>query len=244
VHDQSLPRGQARDRQARTHYEVDVARQRREVACFDGRILGQGAVAIPVCEAEHPLSHREPRGAITEGGDHSGQLVPGDRGRSVTVEAIGPGRRPTQLSVNESRGVNLNDNVVDRWLWLGPLHQLHPGRSRSLVRHHYRLHLSPPCKEGFSHWLDSLQAWFDGCAGLCRRKHRNDLEIDEVAPVSHPLIEEPPLRALHDLEAPSQVSRDPAIHVLQPIRRETALLTKPSVYRPGVAPAEVLDDEV
>jgi hypothetical protein len=36
--------------------------------------------------------------------------------------------------------MNLNDDVVYRCLRLGPLHQLHPGRSRSLVRHHYRLH--------------------------------------------------------------------------------------------------------
>src|SRR5262245_53774190 len=32
-----------------------------------------------------------------------------------------------------------------RPLRLGPLHQLHPGRSRSLIRHHNRLHRSPPC---------------------------------------------------------------------------------------------------
>src|SRR5438874_4161225 len=36
--------------------------------------------------------------------------------------------------------MNLNDDVVYRCLRLGPLHQLHPGRSRSLVRDHYRLH--------------------------------------------------------------------------------------------------------
>jgi hypothetical protein len=36
---------------------VIVARQRREVARLDGRVLGQGAVAIPVGEAEHALSH-------------------------------------------------------------------------------------------------------------------------------------------------------------------------------------------
>jgi hypothetical protein len=41
--------------------------------------------------------------------------------------------------------MNLNDDVVYRCLRLGPLHQLHPGRSRSLVRHHYRLHRPPPC---------------------------------------------------------------------------------------------------
>ena len=36
--------------------------------------------------------------------------------------------------------MNLNDDVVYRWQRLGPLHQLHPGRSRSLVRHDDRLH--------------------------------------------------------------------------------------------------------
>jgi hypothetical protein len=55
--EQSLPRSQARHRHASACREVDVARQRREVACFDRHILGQGAVAIPVGEAEHSLSH-------------------------------------------------------------------------------------------------------------------------------------------------------------------------------------------
>src|SRR5215472_12876272 len=41
VLEQSLPRGEARDWQARDHREVDVARQRREVACLDGYILRQ-----------------------------------------------------------------------------------------------------------------------------------------------------------------------------------------------------------
>ena len=97
VLEQSLPRGQARHRHARAHREVDVARQRREVARLDGHILRQGAAAIPVREAEHPLSHRQPRRAIAESGDHSGQLLPGDRRCPVTVEAIGPGRGPRQL---------------------------------------------------------------------------------------------------------------------------------------------------
>src|SRR6185437_4527183 len=35
VLEQSLPRGQARDGQARAHREVDVARQRCEIACLD-----------------------------------------------------------------------------------------------------------------------------------------------------------------------------------------------------------------
>jgi hypothetical protein len=40
--------------------------------------------------------------------------------------------------------MNLNDDVVYRCLRLGPLRQLHPGRSRSLVRYHDRLHHLPP----------------------------------------------------------------------------------------------------
>src|SRR5215467_5699961 len=144
VLEQSLPRSQSRHRHTRTHREVDVARQRREVACLDGHILRQGAAAIRVREAEHSLSHRQPRRAVAESGDHSGQLLPGNRRCSITVEAIGPGRGPRQLIPGESRRMNLNDDVVYRCLRLGPLHQLHPGRSRSLLRHHDRLHRSPP----------------------------------------------------------------------------------------------------
>src|SRR4051794_21490345 len=81
--EQSLPRGEARDWQARAHREVDVARKRREVACLDGYILPQGAVAIPVAEAEHSLSYRQPSRAVAESGDHSRQLVAGDRRCSV-----------------------------------------------------------------------------------------------------------------------------------------------------------------
>ena len=46
-------------------------------------------------------------------------------------------------------------NVL-RWLRLGPLHQLHPGRSRSLVRHHYRLHMNCPlliCLFNSRNWI-------------------------------------------------------------------------------------------
>src|ERR687888_2758321 len=87
VLEKSLPRGEAGDWQARAHCEVNVARQRREVACLDRHILGQGAVAMPVREAEHSLSYRQSRRAVAEGGDHSGQLVTGDRRCSVTVAA-------------------------------------------------------------------------------------------------------------------------------------------------------------
>src|SRR5437764_191160 len=78
VLEQSLPRGQARHREGRARRKVNVARQRREIACLDGYILRQRAVAIPVREAEHPLSNRQPRRSIAESSDHSGQLVSGD----------------------------------------------------------------------------------------------------------------------------------------------------------------------
>src|SRR5262245_22751330 len=102
VLEQPRPRGQARHHEGRTHGEVNVARQRREVACLDGYILRQRAVASPVREAEHPLSHRQPRRSIAEGGDHSGKLVAGDRRRPVTAEAVDPGRGPRQLIPGES----------------------------------------------------------------------------------------------------------------------------------------------
>jgi hypothetical protein len=40
--------------------------------------------------------------------------------------------------------MNLNDDVVDRCLRLGPLRQRHPGGSGSLVRYHDRFHLDTP----------------------------------------------------------------------------------------------------
>jgi hypothetical protein len=39
--------------------------------------------------------------------------------------------------------VNLNDDIVYRRLRRGPLCQLYPGRSRSLIRHNDRLHHLP-----------------------------------------------------------------------------------------------------
>src|SRR5262245_22604647 len=52
--------------------------------------------------------------------------------------------------------MNLNDNVVYRCLRVGPLHQLHPGRSRSLVRHNDRLH------DNFL--LGHLSLWWKCCS--------------------------------------------------------------------------------
>src|SRR6184192_549981 len=48
VLEQPLPGGQARHYEGRPHREVNIARQRCEVACLDGHILRQRAVAIPI----------------------------------------------------------------------------------------------------------------------------------------------------------------------------------------------------
>src|SRR6185437_4933289 len=142
--EQSLPRRQARDWQAGAHCEVNIARQGREVTRLDSDVLGQGAVTIPVCEAEHPLPHRETRRAIAQSSDHAGQFVSGNRRCPATLEAIGPGRGPCQLCRDETRRIHPNHNVVYRCLRFGPFRQLHPSRSRILVHRNDCLHrLSP-----------------------------------------------------------------------------------------------------
>jgi hypothetical protein len=59
--------------------------------------------------------------------------------------------------------MDLNNDVVDRRLRLGPLHQLHPGRSSSLISHYNRPHRSPPSVEFLS--VDSI-AFISGIALL------------------------------------------------------------------------------
>ena len=70
--------------------------------------------------------------------------------------------------------MDLNDDIVYRCLRLGPLHQRHPGRSRSLVRHHDRLHGRPPWVE-FLPFLD----WVQGVPMISR---------DHVPSVVRPLL--------------------------------------------------------
>src|SRR5205809_1410850 len=70
--EQPLPRGQARHHKGRAQREINVARPRCEVARLDGYVLAPRVVALPVREAEHPLSNRQPRRAIPESGGHSG----------------------------------------------------------------------------------------------------------------------------------------------------------------------------
>ncbi len=96
---------------------------------------------MPVRQAEDPLSYRQPRRAIAEFGDHSSELVSGDRWRPVAVGTIGPGRGPLELSRDPTRRMNPNDDVVDRRQRVRALGQRHTGQTRSRIRRHDCLHL-------------------------------------------------------------------------------------------------------
>ena len=76
-----------------------------------------------------------------------GQFVSGDRRRTVTTDAIDPGRGPCQFIPGERRRINLNNDLIYRRLRVGSLQQLHPGGSRSLIRRYDRIHRLPPCVE-------------------------------------------------------------------------------------------------
>lgn len=59
VVERALPRNQPRRRQARTHGEIGVAWQRREITRIDRHELRQRAVVVPVREAEHSPPNRQ-----------------------------------------------------------------------------------------------------------------------------------------------------------------------------------------
>ena len=98
VVEQSLSCGQSGNGQRGGHGVVDVGREGGEVASLHRGVLGQGSVASPVGQSEHPLAHGEAGGSVPELDHGSGQLVPGDAGCPVAAGAIGPRSRPVELS--------------------------------------------------------------------------------------------------------------------------------------------------
>jgi len=77
---------------------------------------------------------------------------------------------------------------------------------------------------------------------LCRGDDRNDLEIDQIRPSSEPLIEHRPIRSLHDLEATSEIGRDPTADVIHASRSQPTLFAESPVNRNGVAVLEVFEN--
>jgi hypothetical protein len=70
VVDERLLCRQPGDRQGGGHGVVDVSRKWSEVACLDCAEIGQGAIAGPVAQAEHPLTHTEAGGSVPQLDDH------------------------------------------------------------------------------------------------------------------------------------------------------------------------------
>ena len=77
---------------------------------------------------------------------------------------------------------------------------------------------------------------FGGCHCL------KDLEIDDVAPVRHPLVEQAAIVALHHLVTAREIVGDPARDVPQPVRGEPPAVAKASVDGDRIAITEPLDD--
>src|SRR5262249_5610425 len=111
--EQALPCRQSRDWQACAYGEVNIAREGCQVARLDRKVLGERAIAIPVCETKHALPYGQSRCTVAQRGNDACQFVAEDRWCSIAVTTIRPGRRPFQLGPDKSRCVNLNDDIVD-----------------------------------------------------------------------------------------------------------------------------------
>jgi len=71
-----------------------------------------------------------------------------------------------------------------------------------------------------------------------------DLEIDEVAPFRHPLIEQRPVVRLHHLVATLQLVIDPTRDIDQALGRHPAAIAEAAIYRHSVFVLEMLDYHV
>src|SRR5262245_16806058 len=70
---------------------------------------------------------------------------------------------------------------------------------------------------------------------------RNDFEVGEIGPLGDPLLKESDVATFHQLETTAEVSRDPAVHELQTVGHEPALLMEPPVHGFSVLVPELLD---
>ena len=115
-----------------------------EVACLDGGVLGQRAVAGPVGEAEDPLADGQAGGAVAQFDDDSGQFVPGNGRRAVTAGPVGPCGGPLEFAGGEPGGVHFHDDVVFGGVRVGQVDQGQAADTGVTVLHGYRLHICPP----------------------------------------------------------------------------------------------------
>ena len=71
-----------------------------------------------------------------------------------------------------------------------------------------------------------------------------DFELDEIAPLVHPLSQESGIVRLHDLVTASELGIDPACYVREAIWSKPATLAKSLVDRLGIAVAKALNHHV
>src|SRR5688500_10762328 len=76
--------------------------------------------------------------------------------------------------------------------------------------------------------------------GLFRRDDRMYLEIDEITPVRHPLVEKRTLVRFHQLVATLELVIDPTRDVDEALRRQTASVAKAAIYGHSVVVLEML----
>jgi hypothetical protein len=74
----------------------------------------------------------------------------------------------------------------------------------------------------------------DPVGRFCRTNNRKYFEVGEIAPVRHPLVEQPPIRCLHQLKTPLEILIDQARNIHQARRSEPATLPKTRIDRPRV----------
>jgi hypothetical protein len=84
----------------------------------------------------------------------------------------------------------------------------------------------------------------EGGTSFSGTHNRNDLEIGDVLPVRHPLIEQPAIVAFHYLEASLQIPGDPAAPILDPVRHESSLISETPIHGNGIPVPKVLNDHV
>jgi len=71
-----------------------------------------------------------------------------------------------------------------------------------------------------------------------------DLEINEVVPIGHPLIEQPPIISFHELVVALKFFVHPARHVKQALGRHSTAVPKTTVHEYRIFVPEVLHHHV
>lgn len=126
VVEQPLPGGPPGDRPSGGHGVFDISRVGSEVAGLHRGVLGQGAVAGPADQSEHPLADGRAGGSVPYLNDDTRQLVAGHARRPVAPGAVGPRSRPVQLAAGEPRGLDPHDVIVLGGVGVG---HVRPGES-------------------------------------------------------------------------------------------------------------------